>query len=168
MKLSRWWALALLWPLSIFVTSCYYINSPEFVHFVRGLVGSGWFGARFAAFWFSCGLFVVKGWHFTEYAVLCVLATRLLQRSRGWSVPRTLPWSVLFCVAFAASDEWHQTFVPGRDGCFRDVCIDSAGVLLSAWILSARNRRELRGVSAPPEAFTAAANSAAVVTATPS
>lgn len=29
---------------------------------------------------------------------------------------------------YAASDEYHQTFVPGRSGEIRDVCIDSMGV----------------------------------------
>lgn len=31
---------------------------------------------------------------------------------------------------YACSDEWHQTFVPGRSGSFSDVCIDFFGVLL--------------------------------------
>ncbi len=30
-------------------------------------------------------------------------------------------------VLFAASDEWHQTFIPGRTGKFQDIVIDSIG-----------------------------------------
>ena len=36
----------------------------------------------------------------------------------------------VFCIAFAAGDEYHQTFVSGRAGQIRDIYIDSAGVLL--------------------------------------
>ncbi len=32
-------------------------------------------------------------------------------------------------VLYAASDEFHQTFVPGRSGEIKDVCIDSVGVV---------------------------------------
>ena len=35
----------------------------------------------------------------------------------------------LFCFSYAVSDEFHQTFVIGRDGNFMDVLIDSGGVL---------------------------------------
>ena len=48
-------------------------------------------------------------------------------------------------VAYAISDEYHQTFVDGRVGSVRDVLIDTAGVL-AAWLLSRRlaRRRERR------------------------
>ena len=35
----------------------------------------------------------------------------------------------LFCVAFACTDEYHQTFVAGRAAQLRDVAIDSVGIL---------------------------------------
>ena len=40
-------------------------------------------------------------------------------------------------VLYAATDEFHQTFVPSREGCIRDVAIDSCGValaLLALWL----------------------------------
>ncbi len=37
-----------------------------------------------------------------------------------------LLWSILLGVSYAASDEFHQSFVPGRGPSIRDVCIDSA------------------------------------------
>jgi VanZ family protein len=40
-------------------------------------------------------------------------------------------------LAYAISDEFHQTFVPGRSGAPRDVAIDligiTAGLLLLSW-----------------------------------
>ena len=47
---------------------------------------------------------------------------------------------MLFCIAFAASDEWHQTFVPDRYGTVVDVFIDSLGVLVAGMFMLARQR----------------------------
>lgn len=60
-------------------------------------------------------------WHVTEYAVLGAL----LERTRL----RPLPAFVLG-VAYAASDELHQHFVPGRTGEPLDVAIDAVSVLV--------------------------------------
>lgn len=59
--------------------------------------------------------------HVTEYAVLGALLVR--------AVRRPLPAFVLG-VAYAASDELHQHFVPGRTGAPLDVAIDAVGVLV--------------------------------------
>jgi VanZ family protein len=59
--------------------------------------------------------------HVTEYAVLGALLERALRRP--------LPAFVLG-VAYAASDELHQHFVPGRTGAPLDVAIDAVGVLV--------------------------------------
>lgn len=42
----------------------------------------------------------------------------------------------LICVGFAASDEFHQTFVNGRTGQFLDVLIDSAGAFIGMMFYS--------------------------------
>lgn len=72
-----------------------------------------------------------KGAHFTVYAVLAVLFLRaLLPGRRVWAVAWTLT------VLYAASDEWHQSFVPGRHPQPTDVLIDLAGAttgLLLFW-----------------------------------
>jgi hypothetical protein len=54
------------------------------------------------------------------------------------------PWlAVAITLAYAASDEWHQTFVRGRAGSPRDVLIDAAGVGLAAALW--RSRRPVAG-----------------------
>ena len=77
-----------------------------------------------------------KGAHFTVYAVLAVLFRRALPPSRWiW----TLSW--MFTVLYAASDEWHQSFVPGRHPHLTDVLIDACGAatgLLIFWWLQRR------------------------------
>ena len=77
-----------------------------------------------------------KGAHFTVYAVLAVLFRRALPPGRWiWA----LPW--VLTVLYAASDEWHQSFVPGRHPQLTDVLIDACGAttgLLIFWWLQRR------------------------------
>ena len=35
----------------------------------------------------------------------------------------------------ASLDEWHQRFLPGRVGCFRDVMIDTSGAVFLTFVL---------------------------------
>jgi hypothetical protein len=54
------------------------------------------------------------------------------------------PWAAAaIAVAYAIGDEYHQTFVPGREGTSIDVAIDCAGVAI-AWALDRRLRRRRR------------------------
>ncbi|HJZ47588.1 MAG TPA: VanZ family protein [Roseiflexaceae bacterium] len=75
-----------------------------------------------------------KGAHFTAYAVLVMLFRRALPPGR-WAV--ALSW--VLTVLYAASDEWHQSFVPGRHPQLTDVLIDAsgavAGLLIFWWLL---------------------------------
>lgn len=69
--------------------------------------------------------------HLCEYAVLFVLARR------AWAAGDSPPifpgaWAFVFCVVYAASDEYHQTLVPYRMGLPSDVLIDSLGALLAS------------------------------------
>ena len=85
--------------------------------------------------WMTFGIFVIKGYHVSEYTVLCLLLFAAL-RALKWAPPRALMCGAGASILFAVSDEWHQTFVPGRGGTWVDVCIDSFGVgLASVWIL---------------------------------
>ena len=73
--------------------------------------------------------------HVTEYFMLGVLlaGTWNLYRSRagyGWM----LPW--IIGTVFAAFDEIHQWYVPGREAKITDVLIDSVGVLLGAYLIT--------------------------------
>lgn len=74
-----------------------------------------------------------KSAHLGEYAVLFLLTRRALA---GGEVPPTFPgaWAFLFCVAYAVSDEFHQTFVPYRMGQCSDVLIDAFGAMLASRI----------------------------------
>ncbi len=66
--------------------------------------------------------------HFTEFGILAVLLRRAFMPRPGW-------WAFLFASFYAASDEWHQSFVPGRDMLFMDWVIDSLGAAFALWLV---------------------------------
>ncbi len=82
---------------------------------------------------------VRKTAHATEYAILGWLMFLLCSSWTGndrkglrvvWLT--LLPW--LISTIYAASDEFHQTFVQGRSGQVSDVCLDSMGALVGVVI----------------------------------
>lgn len=86
--------------------------------------------------------------HLTEYAVLGGLVWRAGRASDAGD-RRPWQWSdaargVSLAVVYAASDEWHQSFVPTRQGSAWDVLIDACGAtlgLLLLWGLGRWRRR---------------------------
>ena len=54
-------------------------------------------------------------------------------------------WAVVLTLAYAAVDEWHQTWVEGRHGAFSDWAIDALGAGIAAALVVRRllARREL-------------------------
>lgn len=90
-----------------------------------------------------------KAAHFTEFAALG-LSWRLLldQLGRRRPILLALLWAWLLATVYAATDELHQLFVPGRGPAVTDVCIDSAGALCGAllmtlllWLIRRRRQR---------------------------
>lgn len=67
--------------------------------------------------------------HFTIYACLGFSFYRSLAFFFGRK-PSLFWFCWLFIILYAGLDEYHQTFVSGRSGELRDVCIDSCGGLL--------------------------------------
>ena len=83
-------------------------------------------------------LFVRKAAHMTEYFLL---ALSLQLPLTAWFSKQITPrFRILIgfaaTVVFAALDEFHQAFVPGRSGNFTDVCIDSTGALIASLCLN--------------------------------
>ena len=73
--------------------------------------------------------------HFTEYAVLTALWWRAL-RGLGVRFTVALAGAIAISLAYAASDEFHQTFVDGRQGTPVDVLIDFAGMATAATVIA--------------------------------
>lgn len=70
-----------------------------------------------------------KAAHGTEYAILSCLVLFALQKYR-MSSKKKYVLAFLITVVYAASDEFHQLFVPGRSCQVTDVMIDSCGAIV--------------------------------------
>jgi len=90
----------------------------------------------------SLDFYIRKNAHFIAYFILGVLTLFALVQSAA-KKPANL--ALLFCILYAMSDEFHQLFIPGRSGQFRDVLIDGAGavlgVLLTTIVINRISRR---------------------------
>ena len=76
--------------------------------------------------------------HMIEYGILAALIGVTLD---AWVPDRKMLWirliiSLVFSAVYGATDEIHQLYVPGRNGSFRDVGIDSFGALLSLALIT--------------------------------
>ena len=74
--------------------------------------------------------------HFSLYAFLGLLSFLTVISYRNLKFGLRSALSAAICLLYAASDEVHQLFVPGRSGEIRDVCIDFCGSLLMITILA--------------------------------
>ena len=75
--------------------------------------------------------------HMGEYGLLWLLWWRAF----GYGGRRAAIAAAAIALAYAASDEWHQTFVDGRSGSPVDWVIDAAGVSLAAGLVRLRATR---------------------------
>jgi VanZ family protein len=87
-------------------------------------------------------LLLKKGMHVLAYGILTWLYLRAMRGHRlgdGWV--RVV--SAALALAYALSDEYHQSFVPGRNGNLIDVMVDGigiGGVILFDWWCQAGRR----------------------------
>lgn len=135
------WTLLIGWMMVIFIYSAQpgevSSEKSEFVIYIFNLLGidlNGYFG--------ELSSFIVrKAAHMTEYLILFILSCNL------WRLylkdNKVLYSSFLTAFLYACTDEFHQLFVPGRAGMFRDVMIDSSGALIGLlliWGLKYKNK----------------------------
>ena len=118
--------------------------SNAFLLWLLDLIGS--YISRGLSLWIT--RWIRKLAHFTIYAVLGFFATGMMvERTRNRvsnrvtaSLPAAAFGGWLIATGYAATDEFHQLFVPGRSGMFTDVCLDGAGaafgvvILLVSWL----------------------------------
>jgi VanZ family protein len=79
--------------------------------------------------------------HVTGYALLTALWAWALQGV----VRRPVLVAVGIALAYACTDEFHQTFVRGREGTPRDIAIDAVGMAIAAWLIRLRRFAPTRG-----------------------
>ena len=81
-------------------------------------------------------LSVKKLGHVTVYALLALSFAYAFE----WNPKRFLLAWVL-CFLYAISDEFHQSFTPGRNAWWVDVALDSIAAALALWAVSRFNAR---------------------------
>jgi VanZ family protein len=83
----------------------------------------------------SPGGFTIPDWitHGAAYLVLGLLMARALAGSRSGTVtPGVAILAALLSTAYGVTDEFHQSFVPGRDASTADVAKDLGGSVIGA------------------------------------
>lgn len=71
--------------------------------------------------------------HACEYCIFTVLLIIALKNS-GIEGKKVYLIALLICFLYSCSDEFHQTFVQGRSGQFRDCMIDTTGGIFGCFI----------------------------------
>ncbi len=83
-------------------------------------------------------LIVRKLAHFTEYLILYFLFYKVIYMYFGKG--KALLISLMFVFLFSCTDEFHQLFIPGRDGNFKDILIDTSGGMFGLIIICIINK----------------------------
>lgn len=88
---------------------------------------------------------------FLYFVLILLLWLALLPLIQGKR--HQIPLAAVLCAVLAGLDEYHQTFIPGRSGELRDVCVDLAGAavavaLVTLLLWAARWRKDDRRSSA--------------------
>ena len=89
--------------------------------------------------------------HFTEYLVFCLLLYRSAQAGRsGWR----WAWgtaAILIAAGYSVTDEFHQSFVAGRNASGYDSLLDTAGALVGLLVLWLWFRRRAAAPGVPSD-----------------
>src|SRR5438270_5178974 len=77
--------------------------------------------------------------HASEYALLCFLWWRALRTRIDAKAALAAAWAI--AAVYAASDEYHQRFVAGRNSTWVDWCIDAMGAGLFVLLVIRASRK---------------------------
>jgi|HubBroStandDraft_5_1064220.scaffolds.fasta_scaffold05517_4 VanZ family protein len=94
--------------------------------------------------------YIRKTGHFTEYFIFSLLVLRGIRAGHAGTHLRWALVSILLVVGYAALDEFHQSFVPGRTALVTDVMIDAFGGIVAqvaaGLVMVWSNHRQKRGL----------------------
>ena len=141
----KYWLPVLGWLVVTFIGSTNVMSVEQTSHFIVPFL-----------LWLKPGMTQQNIWviivfmrhcaHVGEYAVLAFLMWRALR----WGISASMRMPTLYgvvllgCALFAASDEFHQTFVKSRTPSVRDVLLDVGGGFLGLMICATFARRHPR------------------------
>jgi VanZ family protein len=147
--LVNYWMPAIAWMILIFVGSTDVLSAEHTSRFLVPFLH--WLDPHLS--WKAINAIqtvIRKLGHVTEYAILAALLWRAV-RGAHWQVKISLLFIAVWiaCAIFAATDEFHQSFVPSRTASPRDVMIDICGAFIGlaiCWIF-ARQRRAVAAIN---------------------
>lgn len=73
-----------------------------------------------------------KAAHITEYFILFMLLYYAFKKAFYKNLKIK---AAIITILYACTDEFHQLFIPGREGKVRDVLIDSIGVFIGVFLI---------------------------------
>ena len=139
----KYWGPVIAWMLVIVVASSDVMSAQHTSRFIAPFLR--WISPEISLETIRAVQFAVrKAAHVIEYAILSALLVRAfhtgfrpLHFAHGCA-------AFLIATAYAALDEYHQSFVASRTGSPRDVLIDASGALLGIvicwWLIAKRGR----------------------------
>ncbi len=125
-RLFKYWLPVVLWSSVIFMFSSLPTNRTSQIYWQDFIVK--------------------KTAHIVEYAIFTLLLYRALMES-GIEKKKAGIYSIFLAILYGASDEFHQSFTPGREPTVRDVIFDTIGavsIIYYIWNLLPKAPERLR------------------------
>jgi VanZ family protein len=136
------WALVILWMILIFSFSTEPFSSEKSTPFLAALLAD-LLPHSLARHMDIIVYLIRKLSHWIEYLILGILLMRALKPHISSQPPlRRMIWCIFLATLYAATDEYHQTLVPGRSANPLDVLIDSFGAFCGTLWCHSRNRSD--------------------------
>jgi VanZ family protein len=131
----KYWLPLLLWIVVMFVSSTDLMTAEHTSRFILPILFRLKPGMS-AQTVLSILIAIRKCAHLGEYAILALLIFRALN---GVANPGRSVWifaaaAWVLCILVAASDEFHQSFIPSRTASVRDVLLDGGGAFFGSVI----------------------------------
>src|SRR5271169_6978927 len=145
--LKHWWP-ALIWALVISGFSTAAFTSDNTSHFIIPILRFFLPHASAETLDFLHHI-IRKCGHLTEYFILSMLILRGIRAGEKGMHLRWALVTILIVACYAALDEYHQSFVPGRTAAVGDVLIDTCGgiaaqIVASLFVLLGKAREKRR------------------------
>ena len=147
-KRILWTAAAVMWMAVIFSFSSQ--NAEQTTQLSTGTLNT--LKSFFKNIWLireilelkNAEIIIRKLGHICEYAILGLLLYRMYSLYLSSEYKKVIFISIITGFLYAVSDEFHQRFVSGRSGQFKDVCIDTAGIAAAMAVVIIVNKIKKR------------------------
>jgi len=73
--------------------------------------------------------------HMVEYGILTIFLFRAYSKNNVFTIKKSISFAIVFALTYAFTDEYHQTFVFGRQGSLNDIFIDSLGIFFTSFLI---------------------------------